>query len=163
MTADQVVVAIVGLFVGIVGTIIGSRLLDYMRGKETVFALQRDKMTLEQENESLRKELADYQRAEQDRVASENHAKDHGRSRNEVEILKMLGTRRGKSVDEIAKQLGISEELAIKHLIDLCRDNCVRSPNFMPVDETWDFEPSYSAWYIRQAGRDYLAKNHLLA
>jgi len=158
MTIDQILFAVFGVLLGIAG----SRLLDYMRGKDTVLSLQRDNKKLEQENKHLRKKLAACLKSEQDRIAQKDYQKDHGRDDQQVQILRILGTQGSKSVKQIAEQVGISEELAITHLVDLCRDNCVRSPHYMPDSESWEYYPHHSVWHIRQAGRVYLAQNSLL-
>lgn len=162
MTTAIFVTAAVTAIVAVPFTIFGLRLVDYMRGKDNVLSLQRDNKKLEQENKDLRKKLADCLKAEQDRIAQENHQKDCGRDDQQVQILRVLGTQGGKSVKQIAEHVAIKEELAITHLVDLCRDNFVRSPHYWPDSESWDHYPSDSMWHILQAGRVYLAQNGLL-
>jgi regulator of replication initiation timing len=150
------------LIIGGAITFVVERLIAWSGGKDTVSSLRRDNDRLAQENKDLGKRLADCLQAEQERIAKEKYDKHHGRDQNEVDILRILGTQNGKSVKQIVEQLGISEELAIKHLVDLCCDNCVESAHYMSGSEEWALAPCDSVWYIRQAGRDYLAQNNLL-
>lgn len=134
-----------------------------MRAKDSIDSLQRNNKKLEQENKNLRKRLADCVKAEQDRIAQENHQKDHGRDNQQVQILRMLGTQKGKSVKQIAEILGIGEELVLTHLASLSHENFVHSSDYTE-DPDWEdpCPPYHSVWYIQQPGREYLAKNQLL-
>ena len=153
----------------VVATLIGKTLWDgHTRRKEFLdlqdrvehfegLAATRQTRITELENDN-----ADLRRQEAERIAEDKRKKEHGRDQQQVTILTILGTQGSKSVKQIAEQVGISEELAITHLVDLCRDNCVWSPHYMPDSESWDYYPCHSVWHIRQAGRVYLAQNGLL-
>jgi hypothetical protein len=150
---------VVLLVIGGAVTLVVQRLIAWFNGTATVHSLKRYIKELEQKNSDLREERDKYLTAEQDRIAEQDYQKNHGRHDNEVQILRMLRTKDGTRLKQITDKLGISEELVIKHIVDLCRDNFVRSPHYMPGSDEWSLDPDMTVWYICQPGRDYLAQN----
>lgn len=163
MTTEQLLLVIVTAAITLVFTLLGQRLLDYMRGKDTAASLKRDNKTLSDENEALRGRVRELEEKESERLTKEQHQKDHGRDDRQVNLLRMLNTQHGRTVKAIAKQLGIGPELALTQLVQLSHDNFVHSANYTDDPHCDDgCEPYDSTWYIQQPGRTYLANNGLL-
>ena len=162
MTIDPqvAVMTILAAIVGtIIATVIGHRLLDHFRHRDSMGTLQGRNSSLERDMTTCQSRVLELEEQNAELIRQQHHGVDQQKHQQQVEILRMLRTYDGKSLKQIIAHVGISEELAIKHIVDLCRDNCVRSFHYMLDSDSWSLPPDMTVWYIQQAGRDYLANN----